>query len=66
VISRKAPLITAVTRRTSLLLFFRGTITVPITLATALSTSTAPAAAATSRIASGTIIGCTCLSARWL
>src|SRR5215470_2010050 len=44
------------TNRVSLLPDFRGTMTVPTTLTTVLSTISAPAAAATSRAAIGTVI----------
>src|SRR5438552_16140222 len=52
--SRKAPLTTRSTQRVSQLLTGRGTISVPTALVHAVSTSNAPATAATERPMSGT------------
>jgi hypothetical protein len=56
VISRKIASTTPATNRVSLLLDLRGTMTVPTTLITVPRTSSAPAAAATSRAAIGAVI----------
>src|SRR6516165_10160123 len=55
-ISPKMPFTPLATKRVSLLPDLRGTMTVPTTLTTVLSTSSAPAAAATSRAAIGAVI----------